>query len=226
MNLASCPLNPSFTRECSLGKRIFDVLFSGVVLLLGIPLCILLALLIKLTSQGPVFYRSQRIGKGGRPFQCWKFRSMFLHADQQLENLLSHNPEYKQEWKQYCKLKNDPRLTPIGKVLRRTSLDEFPQFFNVLIGDLSLVGPRPFLVTELEQIKSILENQSPSVDPNVLFSVRPGLTGLWQVSGRNHLTFKQRIELDLRYLDEQSFLHDLFIIGKTIPVLIFSKGAF
>lgn len=226
MDLASRSPNPSLIMGYPLGKRIFDMLFSGAMLLLGIPLFALLALLIKLTSPGPVFYSSQRIGKEGHLFTCWKFRSMFLNADQQLESLLSKNPQYKKEWEQYYKLKNDPRLTSIGKILRRTSLDEFPQFFNVLKGELSLVGPRPFLPNELDQIRLVLQNQSLSSDPNILFSVHPGLTGLWQISGRNHLTFEQRVRLDLHYLDKKSFLFDLIILWKTIPVLLFSKGAF
>jgi exopolysaccharide production protein ExoY len=134
---------------------------------------------------------------------------------------LKSDPKLQKEWNIYFKLKNDPRVTPFGKFLRKTSLDEFPQFWNVLKGELSVVGPRPYLPNELPTIKKI-------AGPNVrkMLSVRPGLTGIWQTSGRSYLTFEQRVQLDLDYIGSRSFLFDLQLIAKTIPVLIFPKGAF
>ena len=203
------------------GKKIFDIFFSLCALLLGAPFFLLIALLIKLTSPGPIFYCSSRIGKEGKLFKFWKFRTMHTDAEQKLKQLLEENPHLQEEWKKYFKLKNDPRLTPIGKFLRKTSLDEIPQFWNVLIGDLSIVGPRPYLPNETDEIRSFIDER---IDK--LFSVKPGLTGKWQTSGRNHLPFKERVLLDLTYIDERSFLFDLALIGKTIPRILFPKGAF
>ncbi len=202
-------------------KRTLDILFSLIVLTLGLPLFLVLAVFIKMTSPGPVFYCSMRIGRDGTHFKCWKFRSMFCDAEHRLTQLLAENPHYRKEWKKYFKLKEDPRLTKIGKFLRKTSLDEFPQFWNVLLGDLSLVGPRPFIPNEIDEIKRIIGKET-----HALFSVKPGLTGIWQTSGRSQLTFHQRVLLDLNYIHQRSFLFDLIIIGKTIPMLIHSKGAF
>lgn len=204
-----------------LSKRTLDIFFSLFVLFFGLPIFVILAIIIKVTSPGSVFYTSKRIGKNGKLFTCWKFRSMFCDAEHRLTQLLAENPHYRKEWKKYFKLKEDPRLTRIGKFLRKTSLDEFPQFWNVLLGDLSLVGPRPFLPNEMQAIKQVIGKQT-----QALFSVKPGLTGVWQTSGRNHLTFEQRILLDLNYLNLRSFLFDLTIIGKTIPMLVYPKGAF
>ena len=205
----------------SLCKRILDIVFSVMILVLGFPLFVLVAALIKVTSEGPVFYCSMRIGKEGKLFNCWKFRSMFCDAEHRLTQILAENPHYKKEWQEYFKLKKDPRLTPIGTLLRKSSLDEFPQFWNVLIGDLSLVGPRPFLPNEIHEIQRIIEDQT-----DLLFSVKPGLTGIWQTSGRSQLTFQQRVMLDLNYIHQRSFLFDLSIIAKTVPMLLYSKGAF
>lgn len=202
-------------------KRIFDIFFSLLVLTLSIPLFLIIALSVRLTSPGPIFYCSLRIGRSGHLFRFWKFRSMYRDADERLEELLNSNPTLKQEWNKYCKLKKDPRLTPIGRFLRRTSLDEFPQFWNVLIGDLSIVGPRPYLPREAQKMYEVIGNQIAT-----LYSLRPGLTGLWQTSGRSLLTFDQRIKLDLKYIQEQNFMCDLRLILKTIPAIFFPNGAF
>lgn len=207
-------------------KRCVDILVSMGILVLCLPLCIFLALLIKMTSRGPFLYCSVRIGQQGRLFRCWKFRSMYVDAEERLQQLLAANPEYMREWNTYFKLKNDPRLTWMGKFLRRTSLDELPQLWNVLRGDLSLVGPRPFLPQELSVVRSVLEKEPLAQIPPFLLDVRPGLTGLWQISGRNHLSFEKRIQLDLEYIHSWSFMGDIAIMGKTIPVLLFGKGAF
>jgi len=202
-------------------KRGFDVLFSLIAMLLGLPLFAFIALLVKLSSSGPIFYCSLRIGRKGRLFKFWKFRTMHRDADQRLEVMLNSDPALKREWKKYFKLRNDPRLTKIGHFLRKTSLDELPQFWNVLIGDLSIVGPRPYLPREAETIRAVLKQ-----DMEKMFSVRPGLTGIWQTSGRSHLTFKERVLLEVSYAEQRSFFFDLKLIAKTLPILFFQKGAF
>jgi exopolysaccharide production protein ExoY len=199
-------------------KRTFDVLFSLGAMLFFVPLGLIIALLIKLTAPGPVFYSSKRVGKDGQPILCWKFRTMIQDADKKLLELLRENPKLKQEWDIYFKLKDDPRISGIGKILRKTSLDELPQFYNVLKGDLSVVGPRP--VTE-EEIRKYFGPKAPKI-----LSVRPGLTGIWQTSGRSLLTFEERIQLEESYIDRQSLTLDLRIIFKTIPAMFFTKGAF
>jgi exopolysaccharide production protein ExoY len=199
-------------------KRIFDIFFSLGAIVFFLPLGVVIACLIKLSSQGPLFHRCERVGQTGRPIRCWKFRTMCEHADQKLVEILEQNPKLKQEWDTYFKLKEDPRISTIGKWLRRTSLDELPQFFNVLKGDLSVVGPRP--VTE-EEVRKYFGPKASKI-----LSVRPGLTGVWQTSGRNLLTFEQRIHLEESYVDQQSLSLDLRIIAKTIPLLFMTKGAF
>jgi lipopolysaccharide/colanic/teichoic acid biosynthesis glycosyltransferase len=201
-------------------KRTFDILFCLIALGVGLPFYVAIALLVKISSPGPVLYCSLRIGRKGRLFKFWKFRSMHRDADQRLEVMLSSDPAMKREWQKYFKLKNDPRLTRIGSFLRKTSLDELPQFWNVLMGDLSIVGPRPYLPREAEAIRNILGN-----DMEKMFSVRPGLTGIWQTAGRSSLTFQERVRLEVSYVDRRSFLFDLQLIAKTIPILIFRKGA-
>lgn len=202
-------------------KRTFDILFSLAALVLLIPVFILIAFLVKLSSPGPIFYCSLRIGRKGKLFKFWKFRSMHRDADQRLEILLNSDPKLRKEWKRYFKLKNDPRLTSIGSFLRKTSLDELPQFWNVLIGNLSIVGPRPYLPREASSIREILDQGMEK-----MFSIRPGLTGIWQTSGRSFLTFEERVRLEVTYVDQRSFLFDLRLIAKTFPILFLRKGAF
>lgn len=202
-------------------KRVFDILFSLMALLLGLPFFIVIAFLIKFSSKGPIFYCSSRLGHKGRLFKFWKFRSMYCDADSRLQHLLKQQPELNREWQKFFKLKNDPRLTYLGRLIRKTSLDELPQFWNVLKGDLSIVGPRPYLSREEKRIKELIGS---NID--VLLSVKPGLTGIWQTSGRSALSFEKRIELDLSYVRTRSFLLDIQLIVKTIPEMISSKGAF
>lgn len=199
-------------------KRIFDILFTSLVLVLGLPIFLLISIAVKCSSSGPIFYFHERIGRGGKPFFCYKFRTMFSDADQRLKTLLNENPDLKHEWEETHKLKNDPRVTPIGAFLRKTSLDELPQFWNVLRGDLSVVGPRP--VVKHEVAKHFGEKAG------VILSIRPGLTGLWQVSGRNDMAYAVRIQLDELYVDTQSLALDLKLIAKTIPAMLFSRGAY
>lgn len=200
------------------GKRAFDIIFSFLVLTLGFPLFFIIALLVLLTSRGRVIYGHERIGRGGKPFRCYKFRTMYVDADARFKELLTSNPLLKEEWDKKHKLTNDPRITSIGQFLRKTSLDELPQFWNVLKGDLSVVGPRPVVKTELQKY---FGRKTP-----LILSVRPGLTGLWQVSGRSNTTYEERILLDEEYIRKRSFLLDLKLIAKTIPAMLFSRGAY
>ncbi len=200
-------------------KRVFDLLFSLFGIFFFAPLGLLSALLIKLSSKGPLFYPSERVGKGGKLFRCWKFRTMYVGADQKLEQILSASPDLRFEWNLYCKLKKDPRVTKLGRILRKSSLDELPQFWNVLKGDLSVVGPRPFTEQEIQLYLS------PSRAEKIL-SIRPGLTGSWQTSDRNLLPFHQRIFLEETYVNTRSWLLDISLICKTIPKIFFPKGAF
>jgi Undecaprenyl-phosphate galactose phosphotransferase WbaP len=198
-------------------KRILDVilvLISGIILL---PFLLLIALLIKLSSPGPVLYKHERLGKNGNLFYAYKFRSMVLDADKRLSDLLASNPKIREEWDKNQKIKNDPRITGIGRLLRRTSLDELPQFINILKGEMSIVGPRPIVKSEVKRYDE---------DFHRIFSVYPGLTGLWQVSGRSDTDYTDRISFDSYYLQSWSVWLDLWIIYKTIGVVIMGKGAY
>lgn len=197
-------------------KRLFDIGLGSLLLLLALPLLLIVSLLVKLTSKGPLFYSGKRLGRNGKLFRCWKFRTMCLNADEKLEECLTSHPEMRREWEIYFKLKKDPRTTLIGRYLRKTSIDELPQLWNVLLGDLSLVGPRPYL---LDEVRTTLGKRA-----DAILSVRPGLTGLWQVSGRNTLSFQDRIRLDEEYVSKRSFRLDLLLICKTIPIVFFARG--
>ncbi len=199
-------------------KRIFDVLFSLSILVLFIPIFVAIAIAIRFSSKGPIVYSHQRIGRGGKKFGCYKFRTMYPDAEVKLKSILESNPELKREWEKSYKLKNDPRVTPIGSFLRKTSLDEFPQFWNVLKGDLSVVGPRPVIRDEI--VKYYGEKAAK------VLSVRPGLTGLWQVSGRSNISYDSRILLDEEYINKQSLSLDIKLVLKTIPAMLSSKGAY
>lgn len=208
------PLYPFF-------KRLFDFLFSLSFIIIFSPIYIMISLLIKLDSRGPIFYVGKRLGKDGSYITIYKFRTMYIDAEERLEALLKNNPEMEKEWNVYQKLQDDPRCTSVGRFLRKTSLDEFPQFFNVLRGDLSVVGPRPHYIYELEGNRdSPLKKHA-----HFVLSVKPGITGLWQISGRSHLSYEDRVELDSLYYKKQSFLFDLYVILKTIPMVLVSRGA-
>ncbi|MBI2743193.1 MAG: sugar transferase [Chlamydiales bacterium] len=199
-------------------KRLFDIVFSASVLLLGSPIYLMIALAVRITSSGSIFYASSRVGLGGKPFPCWKFRTMFKDADCRLKELLDGCPDLKKEWETFWKLQNDPRVTPVGRFLRKTSLDELPQFWNVLKGDLSVVGPRPVTADEIERYYGDKAEK--------ILSLRPGITGLWQTSGRSLITFEERVNLEESYVEHSSFFYDIKLILKTIPYLFFSRGAF
>lgn len=197
-------------------KRFLDI-FAGVcgVILLS-PLLLMLAALIKLGDGGSVFYGHRRIGFGGEVFRCWKFRTMVENGDVVLAEYFNSNPEARLEWEQEQKLENDPRITPIGHVLRKLSLDELPQLFNIIIGDMSLVGPRPVVNDELKRYGRAL---------HCYLSSRPGLTGLWQVSGRSDVSYQSRVAFDQRYVETWSVPADFIIIFKTIPAVLLQKGS-
>jgi exopolysaccharide biosynthesis polyprenyl glycosylphosphotransferase len=195
-------------------KRAFDIGFSGLALLAGSPLLALIAIGIKLTSNGPVFYRQQRIGLDGEPFEMIKFRTMFVGADAMVEDLRHLNES---DSGVLFKIRNDPRVTPIGRFLRKFSIDEIPQFLNVLKGDMSVVGPRPPLGCEVAKYDR---------DAMRRLLVRPGITGLWQVSGRSDLTWEDSVRLDLFYVENWSMMADLLIALKTLRVVVNHSGAY
>ena len=200
-------------------KRLGDIIFSLLVLTLGLPIFILIGVLVKLSSPGSVFYIQKRVGRNYRKFGCIKFRTMYKDADELLPNILEKYPLMRKEFEKDFKLRHDPRITKLGRFLRRSSLDELPQFFNVLKGEMSLVGPRPIVSDEIKKYSLFMDE---------VISVRPGLTGLWQVSGRNNLSYKKRVQLDLVYARNRNFILDLEIIILTFGVLLFpmDRGAF
>lgn len=198
-------------------KRLFDILFSLAILLMGSPLYVILACAVKLSSKGPIFFLDERVGKNGELFRCYKFRTMFIDAPDKLHALLETNPSLKQEWLYFQKLSHDPRVTGIGSFLRKSSLDELPQFFNVLAGSMSVVGPRPVTRKEIEERFDLKA-------PKIL-SVKPGITGLWQTTGRSNLSYSERIALEELYVDTRDFWLDIKIIMKTVPAVLASKGA-
>ena len=200
-------------------KRAGDILFAVSVLVLGLPLLVLVALAVKFTSKGSIFYSQRRIGRGYKGFGCLKFRTMRKGADRILREMLEADPILREEFERDFKLKRDPRITPIGRFLRRTSLDELPQILNILKGQMSVVGPRPIVWDELERYGRKMD---------LVLSVRPGLTGLWQVSGRNNLPYETRVNLDLYYVRHRTFWLDLQIILRTIGVVLLpmDRGAY
>ena len=198
-------------------KRVFDVIASSVFLIVGLPLGLAIAVAIKLETRGPILFRHTRIGRNRRPFRLWKFRSMVQNADALLDDYLGKHPELLDEWKQTHKLKQDPRVTGVGRLLRRSSLDELPQLWNVFRGDMSMVGPRPVVEEELARY-------GPAA--SLYLRVPPGLTGLWQISGRNDTSYRQRVDLDTRYICNWSIGLDLLVLLKTIRVVLRGHGAY
>lgn len=198
-------------------KYIFEKFLVILILPFALILHILLIILIKLDSKGAVIFKQKRFGKNGKLFSCYKYRTMYINGNEILEEYLRKNPMEVEYYQTYHKYKNDPRITKIGNFLRVTSLDEFPQFLNILRGDMNLIGPRPYMLSEKEKIGSSNEN--------TILKVKPGITGLWQVSGRNELTFEERIELDKWYIQNWSLWIDFVIFMKTINVVISKLGA-
>jgi len=200
-----------------IAKRTLDLAFVAALGVVALPLVVIIAAMIKLSSPGPVFYGQPRYGRGGRPFVAWKFRSMVDNANKVLEDHLNSNPSLREEWNLSQKLKRDPRVTPLGRFLRHTSLDELPQFWNILIGDMSLVGPRPIIASEIARY---------GADFALYKKVTPGLTGMWQVSGRNLLSYEQRIGFDLYYVRNWSVWLDLHILARTVKTVLRGDGAY
>ncbi len=196
-------------------KRIFDMVLTLLLLLVTWPIFILLALLVRLDSRGPVLYTQKRLGKSGKLFDSYKFRTMYKDADKKLEEVLAADPEAFAEYQTYHKLANDPRVTRMGRVFRRYSLDELPQFINVLKGDMNLIGPRSYLPRELEIMGEYAQ---------VILKVKPGITGWWQVMGRNATSFKERLQLDEYYISNWSIWLDIYIMIKTVWVLLRGEG--
>ena len=198
-------------------KRSIDILGGICGTLLLIPLTVIIWIANKLSKDnGPIFYTQTRIGKDGKLFKMYKYRSMVVGADEILERYLEENEEARKEYKEYKKLRNDPRITKIGKILRKTSLDEFPQFINVLKGEMSLVGPRPYLPREKEEINGFFK---------YITSCKPGITGLWQTKGRSNTTFTDRLAMDMEYYHNHSLKQDIKLIYKTVRNVVKKEGA-
>lgn len=193
-------------------KRALDVAGSLAALVVGFPVFVGIAALVKLTSRGPILFKQARVGRGGRVFPCYKFRSMYVDAEARIEQLRHLNEMSGPVFK----IKNDPRITPVGRFIRKYSLDEIPQFLNVLLGDMSLVGPRPPIPSEVD---AYTKHQLGRL------AVKPGLTCLWQIGGRSEVDFDRWVELDLTYIQTMSFWQDLKILVKTVPAVITGRGA-
>ena len=204
------PAGGAHSLTMRLGKRLLDLILATVCLLLALPLLLVVAVAIRLTTPGPALFRQLRLGRHRRPFELCKFRTMYV------TKLLTDDQPPDGGRDGVFKLEDDARITPIGRLLRKTSIDELPQLINVIRGDMSLVGPRPPLPWEAELFDAVFFGR---------FAVPPGLTGLWQVSGRNALTMKQGLELDLEYVRRQSLALDIWILVKTVPVVLSTRGA-
>ena len=198
-------------------KNGFDAVVSIVILTMIFPFLLLLYLVVFVASRGNPVYKQRRIGRGGKPFDIYKFRSMRPNADAFLKTLLENDPVLQAEWEREHKLKNDPRITRLGHFLRKTSLDELPQFYNVLCGEMSLVGPRPIVQSEIEKYGEYFRYYA---------AVRPGITGLWQVSGRNDITYSERVQLDVWYVRNWSVDIDLMILLKTFSAVLRKQGSY
>ncbi len=210
---------PRWDLHGAFAKRLFDIVFSLSVLILFSPVYLVLALLIAISSPGPIFYVQERVGRNYKRFGCIKFRTMIVNADEVLRQMMETDRALRQEFADNFKLKHDPRITWIGRFLRVTSLDEFPQFWNVLKGDMSVVGPRPLVPEELYMYGSQMDK---------VLKIKPGITGLWQVSGRNDIPYERRVKIDVYYVNCRNFWLDLGIIIRTLGVVFFpnNNGAY
>jgi lipopolysaccharide/colanic/teichoic acid biosynthesis glycosyltransferase len=200
-----------------LGKRVFDIAFAIVALLIFLPVLLACAVAVKWESDGPIFFRQRRLGHGGKPFYILKFRTMVPDAETVLTSYLAAHPEAQKEWDADHKLKQDPRITRLGKTMRRLSLDELPQFWNVLRGDMSIVGPRPIVPAEVAKYKDAFRDYC---------AVKPGITGLWQVSGRNDIGYAERVALDREYAKSLSPATDGWIVLKTVRAVLLAAGSY
>lgn len=199
-----------------IAKRAMDIVITVIGALLLSPFLIALGILVKLDSKGPVFYTQKRLGQDGVRFPALKFRTMYVDADRRLAELLARDPKLRREYEQFHKLSNDPRVSRVGRFLRKYSLDELPQLWNVLVGDMSLVGPRPYLESEIPDM-----NQK----ENIILRVKPGITGIWQVTWRNSSTFEQRVQLDVEYVRSWSPWLDIYVLARTVPVVLGGTGS-
>ncbi|MEP2235279.1 MAG: sugar transferase [Alteripontixanthobacter sp.] len=197
-------------------KRAMDIAGAAAGLILSAPLFLIIGLCLAF-QRGPILFAQTRIGKNGKQFQCYKFRTMHVGAQSRLGAVLATDAAMRAEWVRHRKLAIDPRITGIGRLLRKTSLDELPQLFNVLKGDMSLVGPRPILPNEMHKYRGYI---------GYYLSVKPALTGLWQINGRNNTTYNRRIALDMTYVRKNSVLLDIAILVRTVPVLLRTDGAY
>lgn len=195
-------------------KRLLDIFSSLLVIIMLLPALLIISIIIKFDSKGPVFFGHERVGKDGKLFKCWKFRTMAQNSDEMFNNFTDGQ---KKEFLTSFKLKDDPRVTKIGKFLRNSSLDELPQLWNILIGDMSLVGPRPVVIDELERY---------GVYRNYLLTVKPGLTGMWQANGRSDTTYEERVAFDVKYIQNRNLLMDFGIIFKTFLKVLKREGAY
>lgn len=214
---ASQQESPKRTNAVFLLKRVVDVIGAVFLILCLLPVLLLCCFAVLLTCSAPIFYSHRRVGRGGREFFVWKFRSMCKNPDEVLQAYLERHPEHRQEWLRAHKLVNDPRVTPVGRFMRRYSLDELPQLWNVVRGDMSLIGPRPIVRGEIEKYGDAI---------GAYYAVRPGMTGLWQVSGRSNTTYTERVLLDRRYAEEWSPLMELAIVLSTFRVVLTGDGAY
>lgn len=200
-------------------KRVFDIIFSLLFICVTFPLWLLISFLIKLEDKGPAFFKQSRIGENGKSFEFLKFRSMYVDADKKLKEILERDSTLRKEWERICKLKNDPRITRVGRFLRKSSLDELPNFINVLMGQMSVVGARPIVLEELKKHRkdSILH----------YCAMKPGITGLWQVGKRSDIeSYEERVKLDEWYVSNVSLWLDLKIIFKTMVKMFLGRGAY
>ena len=209
-------VNQRHFRALRMEKQILDRALALVAFVALSPFFVVVPVLVKLTSRGPVFYRQDRLGKRARPIRVWKFRSMYADADERLKAILESDPARRAEWEASFKLKDDPRVTPLGRFLRKTSIDEFPQLFNVFSGDMALGGPRPIVEKEVRYYGSAYDTFA---------SVKPGITGLWQASGRSDTDYARRVALDVHYVLNWSPWMDIWILFRTVYAVVFMRGA-
>lgn len=198
-------------------KRALDIVLASTLLILFLPFLLVISFLIFAHDRGSPIFSQERIGLYGRKFKCLKIRTMIVNAQNELDRVLATDPQAAAEWKRDQKLRNDPRITKVGKFLRKTSLDELPQLINIIKGDMSFIGPRPIVTSEVKKYGRFFGYYT---------SVKPGISGLWQISGRNNTTYDERVALDVKYAKRKSFRFDLWIMLKTVPVVLLSRGAF
>ena len=197
--------------------RAMDITITSIALVFFAPLMLLIAISVYAANPGPIIFAQRRLGLNGKTFHCFKFRTMAVDAAERLQELLLRDPAAREEWERDHKLRNDPRIVGIGRILRKTSLDELPQLINVLLGDMSLVGPRPIVDAEIERYGRYFA---------FYCSVKPGISGLWQVSGRNDVSYRRRVAIDVKYCSSRSIYLYLKILVLTVPNVIFAKGTY